>query len=96
MSSTSPARRTPAAKPHLLVLNSGSSSLKFAIYALGADEELRLAGKLTRIGLSEGRFEATVDTHQPRISHLPLPDHPAALRVLFAWLQRQPGPWLLL
>ncbi len=78
-------------RPHLLILNSGSSSLRFAVYALDAGEELRLSGKLTRIGLPGGRFEAIVAPHAPRLSQPDLPDHPAALAVLLDWLLRQPG-----
>lgn len=87
----SPTQKSPTNKPHVLVLNSGSSSLKFAVYALGTAEELKLFGKLTRIGLPDGRFEATVDHHLPRISHPDLPDHATAVGVLFDWLERQHG-----
>src|SRR5689334_6611616 len=39
----------------ILCLNSGSSSLKFALYCIGDAEELRLArGAVERIGLSGG------------------------------------------
>jgi acetate kinase len=45
------------AKHVILCLNSGSSSLKFALYLLGEAEEVRLArGAVERIGLSGGRL----------------------------------------
>ncbi|MBN8826345.1 MAG: acetate/propionate family kinase [Spirosoma sp.] len=70
----------------LLVLNSGSSSIKFAVYDLA---ERRIAsGKLTRIGQATGAFERT-DGHQTNTDALALPDHTAALNVLFDWLHQQ-------
>src|SRR5215472_18571438 len=46
-----------SAKHVILCLNSGSSSLKFALYSLGEAEEVRLAqGAVERIGLSGGRL----------------------------------------
>jgi acetate kinase len=46
-----------SAKHVILCLNSGSSSLKFALYSLGDAEEVRLArGAVERIGLPEGRL----------------------------------------
>ena len=47
----------PPAKHVILCLNSGSSSLKFALYCLHGVEEARLAqGAVEGIGLSEGRL----------------------------------------
>jgi acetate kinase len=47
----------PPAKHVILCLNSGSSSLKFALYCLNGEEEVRLAqGAVEAIGLSEGRL----------------------------------------
>ncbi|AUD07419.1 acetate/propionate family kinase [Spirosoma pollinicola] len=74
----------------LLVLNSGSSSLKFALYVIGDREELWLSGKLTRIGLTDGHFTRTVGAHQTQMIHCNLPDHTTALTVLFDWLHEQP------
>lgn len=85
----SPASQQPT---QLLVLNSGSSSLKFALYGSGADQQPWFSGKLTRIGLADGSFETTDHRqHQTRTSQPALPDHPAALRTLFDWLLAQPG-----
>src|SRR5215831_10603679 len=45
------------AMPVILCINSGSSSLKFAVYRLGDNEEQRfLYGAAERIGLSGGRL----------------------------------------
>src|SRR5919109_1352413 len=69
----------------ILCLNSGSSSLKFALYQLGGPEETRLAqGEVERLGLSGGRLwiqgmndEALVDVQRDS------PDHAAAVEAMF-------------
>jgi len=42
--------------PVILTINSGSSSLKFSLYEMGASENLLLAGAVERIGLDSGVF----------------------------------------
>jgi acetate kinase len=73
---------------HILTINSGSSSIKFSLYVLGATEELVLKGELGRIGLSQGFLKAfDHDGQQLTAQELPLPDHEAAFQTLFAWLK---------
>jgi acetate kinase len=73
---------------HILTINSGSSSIKFSLYVLGATEGLVLKGELGRIGLSQGFLEAfDHDGHSLTAQELPLLDHEAAFTTLFAWLQ---------
>jgi acetate kinase len=70
-------------------MNSGSSSLKFALYQLGNDEEALLAkGAVERIGLQGGHLwvhdggkEALADVHDD------FPDHTAAVQATFAALE---------
>ncbi|MBZ5593190.1 MAG: acetate/propionate family kinase [Acidobacteriia bacterium] len=64
----------------VLTLNSGSSSLKFAVYPIGASEPV-LKGKAERIGLEGGLFQA-VDAEGAQMAHeqRPLLDHAAALQ----------------
>ena len=45
-----------AERHNILALNSGSSSLKFALYQFGQQEELLVSGHLTKIGSQDGRF----------------------------------------
>jgi acetate kinase len=71
----------------ILTLNSGSSSLKFALYDLGQAETLVASGSIERIGLKAGRFRVSdassgTSVDQPQ----DLPDHDAALKILFKWL----------
>jgi acetate kinase len=43
-------------KRHILCINSGSSSIKFALYRMGPAEELLAEGAVERIGISGGRL----------------------------------------
>jgi acetate kinase len=73
---------------HILTINSGSSSIKFSLYVLGKTERLALKGELGRIGVRQGSFQA--EDHQGNLltdQELDLPDHEAALKTLFDWLQ---------
>jgi acetate kinase len=73
---------------NILTVNSGSSSIKFSLYVLGKTERLVLEGELARIGLSQGFFQAKdQEGHPLTAQELDLPDHGAALKTLFAWLQ---------
>ncbi|MCY7355980.1 MAG: acetate/propionate family kinase [Rudanella sp.] len=86
-----PDKKSAAQRHHLLVLNGGSSSLKFAVYELNGDEEVWLSGKLTRIGLPDGQFTTIDANHQTHTTQHDLPDHTTALAVLFDWLHAQPN-----
>ena len=47
-----------ARKPHVLAINGGSSSIKFAVYAMSDPPERRLHGSVDRIGTPEAKFLA--------------------------------------
>ena len=73
---------------NILTMNSGSSSIRFSLYALGKTERLALKGELGRIGVSQGFLQ--VKDHEGKElagQELNLPDHGTALKTLFAWLQ---------
>lgn len=72
----------------ILTLNSGSSSLKFAIYQPLPREQLILSGKLERIGLPGSRVEILGEGREPWREETALPDHPAATRVVFDHLRK--------
>jgi acetate kinase len=77
----------------ILTINSGSSSIKLSLYEMGPAERLLVSGNLERIGLRAGLFQVS-DTHGKTIidEHTDLPDHEAALKRLFDWLeQHEPG-----
>jgi acetate kinase len=71
----------------ILTINSGSSSVKLALYHVGISERLVLSGKIDRIGLTGSHFEikdagGVVLTRR----ELDLRDHKDALKVLLDWL----------
>jgi acetate kinase len=73
---------------HILTINSGSSSIKFSLYGLGETEALILKGELAGIGVEGGYFQAEDQAgHQLTAQNLDLPDHDAAWKTLFDWLQ---------
>lgn len=84
---------TPASGPfHVLTINTGSSSLKFALYEIAEAESLLFAGQIGRIGLGGCRFTAE-DGRGDLLAdeHVDLPDHGAAVDELLAWLADRPG-----
>jgi acetate kinase len=75
----------------ILTINSGSSSVKFALFEMGRAETLLLSGRMERIGLAAGVFKAKgADGAKLIEKAMPLPDHATAFDALFAWLKDQP------
>jgi acetate kinase len=73
---------------HILTINSGSSSIKFSLYGLGETESLILKGELAGIGGERGYLQAEDQAgHQLTARKIDLPDHDAAWKNLFDWLQ---------
>lgn len=71
---------------HLLVLNSGSSSIKYCVFDM-RDESPLLSGKIERIGASGGLFThrahvASADV-QEQIEHRQVDDHTSGLSIIF-------------
>lgn len=73
----------------LLTINTGSSSLKAALYEMGETERRVLSARVERIGQAGSRLqidgapETVVDAEQADIG-----DHRAAVETLLAWLRR--------
>jgi acetate kinase len=81
---------TGTSSVRVLTLNTGSSSLKVALYAMGEREQVLLSADADQIGRAESRFRlADGDGRVLRDEREPLPDHDAALRVLCIGLERQ-------
>lgn len=77
----------------ILTINSGSSSLKFALFEMAEEaERCLLNGRIERIGVDHGllhvRDEAGATLADEEIA---VPDHEAALEVLLSWLREQRG-----
>jgi len=77
----------------ILTINSGSSSVKLAMYRMGEAEELEFSGSLERIGLRSGAFRIEDSDGQTLVDEqTDLPDHEAAFKRLFDWLHdSRPG-----
>jgi acetate kinase len=78
---------TSGSPNRILTLNSGSSTLKFAVYAM-EPEALVLAGSIDRIGLKVSHFQAH-DSAGAQLAdqHLHVRDHDDALRTLLGWIR---------
>jgi len=73
---------------HLLTINTGSSSLKAALYRTDGGEQLELAAHVARIGHDDGTIGITDAAGATLLDERrDLPDHAAALGALFAWLR---------
>ena len=74
----------------LLTINSGSSSLKFAVYRLTERLVQVLTGKIERIGSPGARLMVNdVLARKREESAIPAPDHAACVPVLVEWLERK-------
>ena len=78
--------------PYILVLNGGSSSIKFALYQLGDPPKQKLHGKVERIGLRGTTFtfnDPVCNDHENRsIGDF---DHRSSANFLFVWLEKRIG-----
>jgi acetate kinase len=73
----------------ILTINTGSSSLKVALYEMIPEATRTLSGAVERIGASGGRLHLTDAGGATLIDRGgDLPDHGAALATMLAWLQR--------
>jgi acetate kinase len=77
------------ATPVILCLNSGSSSVKFALYQLGEVETVLAAGAVERIGLPGGQLWIRgADKKVLTETHGDVADHQAAVHTTFAALEQ--------
>ncbi|MGD9896988.1 MAG: acetate/propionate family kinase [Candidatus Methylacidiphilaceae bacterium] len=72
----------------ILTINSGSTSLKFALFQMASSEKRLISGKLDHIGGDDGLCEAR-DAQGTTIwqERLALPDHRTGLARFFSWLE---------
>jgi len=72
----------------ILTINSGSSSLKSALYQMGRSERLLLSAQIERIGLKDSLFRIEAAGGETLMAEKrELPDHDAALEALLGWLR---------
>jgi len=73
---------------HLLTINTGSSSLKAAVYDMGHGEAIVLVVQFERIGQPHSQMRIMNAERETLVDEeLPLPDHAAALEALLDWLK---------
>lgn len=77
----------------ILVLNSGSSSLKFSLFEM-RNEVVLVAGMIDRIGIPESIFSVSQSSGVSEVIQTNIPDHGAALDRLFEFLTMGPIPSL--
>src|SRR4051812_34873992 len=71
----------------ILILNSGSSSLRFAAYQAADPIEPIASGRIERIRLSNPTFSANVRGRKgPEKKRISIGDHTAALQTALHWL----------
>ncbi len=80
------------AKPRILTVNGGSSSIKLALFEIGDVLERILEGAVERIGLPDAtlrvRGSSGVDDVERSVT---APDHAAAVGVLMDWIEERGG-----
>lgn len=77
----------------ILVLNSGSSSLKYQLFAAnGTNYQVIAKGLAERIGISASRVVMTCGDKEPVVKLINLPNHQAAIREVLSLLQSGPLP----
>ena len=76
----------------ILVINSGSSSVKFALFTAEAPLSRLWSGAIERIGLANGRFHALDVNGAPVLDETgDIADHETALRLLLDAVERHPS-----
>ena len=78
--------------PHILAINGGSSSIKFALYSMSDPPERRMHGVIDRIGLNDTtlRYDDPSCT-EPVSRIIGALDHPAAATFLVDWIDKEIG-----
>ena len=78
------------AKPSILTINGGSSSIKFSLFEAGGSLRRMLDGRIEGIGLPQGNFAVKSSIQTDSFSRpVAAPDHTAAVAILMDWAQEQ-------
>ena len=79
-----------AANRHILTINGGSSSIKFALFNSGTSPKRILAGGIDRIGLPDATLHAKgLDEADTFSRSVPAPNHKAAVAILMDWIEKR-------
>ena len=80
------------ANPHILTINGGSSSIKFAMFESGDSLQRILEGGIDRIGLPDATFRAKgLDPADNFSRPVTAPDHTVAVGALMNWIEARSG-----
>ncbi len=88
-SASDSARNRGRATDHILTINGGSSSLKFALYERAESPARLLSGRIDRIGSDHARWDMTPAGGGEEGRPVDAPDLKAAVRLLIDWLDRE-------
>jgi acetate kinase len=78
--------------PHILTINGGSSSIKFALFEVGDALRRILEGEVARIGLPDATFRVKGVEQADNFSRsMKAPDHTAAVGALMDWIEKRSG-----
>ncbi len=78
--------------PHILTINGGSSSIKFALFESGDSLQRILEGGIERIGLPAASLQVKGLNPADNFSRLvSAPDHTAAVEALMDWIEEHSG-----
>jgi acetate kinase len=80
------------AKPCILTINGGSSSIKFALFEVGDSRQRALEGELERIGLPDATLRVKSSNQADSFSRpVTAPDHTVAVGILMDWIEERSG-----
>jgi acetate kinase len=79
------------ANPHILTINGGSSSIKFALFEVSDSLRRILAGGVERIGQPEATLRVAGLSQQDNFSRPLVAPHTAAVGVLMDWIEERSG-----
>lgn len=74
---------------HILVLNTGSSSIKFALFNTNGGLTSNLRGSISHIGQGESYFSIQLYQQTANKKNIDAPDHRQALQHIVDWLKRE-------
>jgi hypothetical protein len=78
--------------PHILTINGGSSSIKFALFESGDSLQRILEGGIERIGLPAASLQVKGLNPADNFSRLvSAPDHTGAVEALMDWIEEHSG-----
>ncbi len=79
--------KSKSSQAHVLTINGGSSSIKFALFDAGQQLRRGLEGRIEKIGLPEAIFRVKAQKEADSFSRkIDAPDHAAAVEALMDWV----------